>query len=159
MLTAADLVNREVAACASALVSTLAGGYGDHHIPAMAELAEQAFELAAPIDAWEEAATQDGWSLTLAESDRALVFTHTDGRANFNTSWDELCEEQGLEAYQREVYEHWIVSEWLADKLEAHGEKVDKDFAGLCIWARTTTGQAIYADHVIEAITAEVNAA
>jgi len=37
-------------------------------------------------------------------------------------------------------------------------EKVDKDFAGLCIWARTTTGQAIYADGVVERIYAEMMA-
>jgi hypothetical protein len=44
-----------------------------------------------------------------------------------------------------------------ADKLEAAGEKVDKDFAGLCIWARTTTGQTIYCDGVIERIYAETH--
>lgn len=33
----------------------------------------------------------------------------------------------------------------------------DKDFAGLAIWARTTTGQAIYADAVIERIYAETH--
>lgn len=31
-------------------------------------------------------------------------------------------------------------------------EKVDTDFAGLCIWARTTTGQAIWMDPVIRKI-------
>lgn len=54
------------------------------------------------------------------------------------------------------MFEHWIVSDWLADKLAAQGEKVDKDFAGLTIWARTTTGQAVYCDGVIERIAAEV---
>ena len=54
-----------------------------------------------------------------------------------------------------EVFEHWAVSTWLAEKLEAKGEKVDRDFAGLNVWARTTTGQAIALDSVIEAIVSE----
>jgi len=162
MLTAQDIVSREICTCASSLIYTLANATGSisNRIGSGAELfdlVEQASELAAPIDDWEEAAIQDGWTLTATESDRALVFTHTDGRVNRNTTWGELCDEQGLEPYQREVFEHWIVTDWLADKLIEQGEKVDKDFAGLCIWARTTTGQAIYADAVMERIAASLN--
>jgi hypothetical protein len=86
------------------------------------------------------------------------VFKHTDGRTNYNTTWGDLCKSEGIDPYQREVFEHWLVSDWLADKLEAHGEKVDRDFAGMTVWARTTTGQAIYADYVIEQIATELNA-
>lgn len=48
-----------------------------------------------------------------------------------------------------EVYEHWIVSDWLADRLEEKGEAVNKDFMGLTLWGRCTTGQAIAMDRVI----------
>ena len=48
-----------------------------------------------------------------------------------------------------EVYEHWIVSDWLADKLADKGEVVDKDFHGLTIWGRCATGQAIMLDRVV----------
>lgn len=51
-----------------------------------------------------------------------------------------------------EIYEHWIVSDWLAAQLEQRGERVLRDFAGLTIWARPTTGQAIAIDSVIEDI-------
>ena len=51
-----------------------------------------------------------------------------------------------------EAYEHWIVSDWLADKLEAYGELVTKDFLGLTIWGRTCSGQAILLDWVISKI-------
>ena len=53
------------------------------------------------------------------------------------------------EPYEREVFEHWIVSKWLADQLAANGEKIDDDFAGMVVWARTTTGQDIALDRVI----------
>jgi hypothetical protein len=55
------------------------------------------------------------------------------------------------------VFEHWAVSEWLAGKLEEQGERVDRDFAGLCVWARTTSGQSISMDGVIERIAAEMH--
>ena len=72
-------------------------------------------------------------------------------------SAQEACDMSGIEPFEREVFEHWIVSDWLADKLEERGEKVDRDFAGMTVWARTTTGQAISMDYVIEQITADLN--
>jgi hypothetical protein len=50
---------------------------------------------------------------------------------------------------EREAYEHWIVSDWLADKLEERGEMIVRDFLGLTIWGRCTSGQAILLDGVI----------
>lgn len=51
-----------------------------------------------------------------------------------------------------EAFEHWAVSRWLADKLEAKGESVvETDFAGH-VWARCTTGQMIRMDSVIRSI-------
>lgn len=51
-----------------------------------------------------------------------------------------------------EAYEHWIVTSWLANKLEDKGEMVTKDFLGLTIWGRTCTGQSIMLDEVIRDI-------
>lgn len=48
-----------------------------------------------------------------------------------------------------EAYEHWIVSNWLADRLEARGEMVSKDVYGLTVWGRAATGQAIFLDGVM----------
>jgi hypothetical protein len=50
-----------------------------------------------------------------------------------------------------EALEHWLVSEWLAHRLREEGEMVI-DFMNLTIWGRTTSGQAIYIDSVIEDI-------
>ncbi len=55
-----------------------------------------------------------------------------------------------------EAYEHWIVSDWLAKKLEAKGEMVTLDFYGLTIWGRTCTGQQILCDSVIQDIYEEL---
>lgn len=85
----------------------------------------------------------------LREKVAALVDTEANG-------WLEVCNEYGLDPETREVYEHWLVSDWLARKLEAKGEVVG-EFAGLTIWGRTTTGQSIYMDGVIQEITAEAN--
>ncbi len=56
-----------------------------------------------------------------------------------------------VDDYGQEALEHWLVSEWLGKRLQEQGEMVI-DFYGLTIWGRTTSGQAIYIDSVIEDI-------
>ena len=69
--------------------------------------------------------------------------------------WREACELVGIdEPHTHEAYEHWIVTEWLARKLEEHGQ-ITGEFFGLPIWGRCTTGQAILLDYVIGQIAAE----
>ena len=58
----------------------------------------------------------------------------------------------------REVFEHWIVSDWFAYQLEKSGEVIERDFYNLTIWGRTTTGQAISMDCVIASIYEEMAA-
>ena len=164
MRTAEDIVRQEVHYCVSHLVATLAGGYGDiaHERTDLATLTYQAMELASPIDDWEEAARQEGFKA--AGSGPYVVgpdgeFVSDDiGTLDPTTDdcWRLVCEQFDIDPYEREVFEHWIVSDWLAEKLAAHGEKVDTDFAGMTVWARTTTGQAIAVDHVIKQIAAEL---
>ena len=60
---------------------------------------------------------------------------------------EQLDEPDGSEAF-----EHWAVSRWLAEKLEAKGESVcETNWAGH-VWARCTTGQMIRMDYVIREI-------
>lgn len=159
--TPQDLVNAEVLCCMSSIVHTLAQGYGaGAQLPReVVELHEQAFELACPIDDWEEAAIQAGWSKASGvwRHDPEYFWSGTDDPLTYD-ALEELQRFQLDEPYAREVYEHHAVTDWFADKLIEQGEKVDKDFAGLCVWARTTTGQAIYADGVVERICAKANA-
>ena len=158
---ASDLVSREVFYCVSSLVSTLAsGGYALENAPrarsrgndgaaALSELCEQAAELCSPILDYEEAAIQEGWA---PKPDENEGFINKNGDESNASSWDQLCCEERIDPYDREVFEHWLVSRWLADELEERGEKVDRDFAGMIVWARTTTGQGIASDYVIEQI-------
>lgn len=66
--------------------------------------------------------------------------------------FDDFCHEQGLDPDPVDIFEHWIVSDWLADLLEGRGEAVLRDFMGFTIWGRACTGQSINLDHVIQSI-------
>ena len=64
----------------------------------------------------------------------------------------QVIEETEDYAHEREVFEYYIVSDYLADELQERGEVIEHDFYGLTIWGRTTTGQAISMDWVIQDI-------
>ena len=159
---ASDMVRREVLYCVSSLVHTLAqgSGGGPRDNADLSSLCDQAFELSLPVPDYEEAAIQAGWVRAAdtgywcreSESHDAPV-----DREEYATAED-LYREHEIDPYDREVFEHWLVSGWLGEKLAAKGEKVDTDFAGMVVWARTCTGQAIALDSVIEAIAVEAAA-
>lgn len=74
---------------------------------------------------------------------------------------DQVCRyyENVLQKIQEEgdfyptICEHWFVSTWLAKKLACYGEAIiDHDAFDMPVWGRTTTGQGIAADHVIQEI-------
>jgi hypothetical protein len=85
---------------------------------------------------------------------------YDDEQCGFETSdaedWQELCENEGIEGYGNDALEHWIVSDYLARKLEEKGEAVSHDFFGLTIWGRGTSGQAILLDGVIGDIASDM---
>lgn len=152
-ITPEDLVRREVLVCVSSLVHTLSLGYGQgSDAREVEQLTEQAFELSSPVTDCEAALIEAGFTLgedgdwrdpegeDTCESDAASVLYATE-----------------LDPEEREVYEHWAVTDWLGKKLEARGEKVDFDFAGLTIWGRTTTGQSISMDSVMSDICEALN--
>lgn len=141
-------VNREVIYCVSTLVSELAKKAEE-----FLEYTDDLYGVFEGIPDYEEAAKQADWI-----KGKDLFYNNTMQDTSEAETWQELCEEQGIEVddYIPEIYEHWIVSDWLANKLEAHGEKVLWDFFGMTIWCRTTTGQAILLDGVISKICAEM---
>lgn len=57
--------------------------------------------------------------------------------------------------HDSEVFEHWAVSKWFAEKLQAHGETVGQLF-DFHIWGRATTGQAISMNSVVVEIALEM---
>ena len=150
------LVDQEVLVCMSSLVSTIASAYGDGGTPAILELSELASELCSPIPDYESAAVEAGWSQTSFAPAQVVFTDATDSQTWCAADWQSLCNDHDIEPHDREVFEHWAISDYLGRKLEAYGEKVEFDFQGLVIWARTTTGQTIYADHVIELIAKEL---
>lgn len=165
MRTIDDMIRQEVHYCVSGFVSTLArqGGWQgfDKRATDLAQLCEQAAELAAPVDDYEEAAVQEHF--VVEEDDDLFQWRHESddtkcggGFMNRDEAWRACCNDNNLDPYQREVFEHWLVSNWFAEKLTQHGEKVDTDFAGMTVWARTTTGQAISQDGVVQRIYREV---
>lgn len=169
MITPDNLVSREVHYCVSYLVSTLAGADYDHGADDLGALMDQAMELRSPVLDYAEGAEQAGWIRYAAGQE----VTPPEGEEPADGWWYNAADPSGdwydapeaaasngeFDPYEWEVFEHWIVSDWLADKLAAKGEKVDKDFAGMVVWARTTSGQGIASDSVIGAICAELNAA
>lgn len=153
----AKLVQVEVYATISNLVHTLAKSYGsvDSRDRDLCDLTEQAFELARNIEDWESAAEEAGW--TKYESDKSStgeVWGRGDETAD---NAQEACEVSNIDPHEHEVYEHWIVSDWLAARLEEKGERIDHDFTGLTVWGRTTTGQAISMDYVIRQIVRDLH--
>lgn len=154
-ITVEQMVSREVHYCVSHLIATLGrADYCADDSDEMYGLKEQGLELIIPIDDWEEAASQEGWY----RGRRTGIFQNKKSDETYPLAgdWEELCRRENIEPYQREVFEHWLVSNWLGEKLHTAGEKVDMDFAGITVWARTTTGQGIAQDEVIQRIHADL---
>ncbi len=59
--------------------------------------------------------------------------------------------EQYIETEPQEIFEWWIVTEYLYNKLKTLGEPV-LEWGNNCYWGRCTTGQAILLDRVISEI-------
>lgn len=65
-------------------------------------------------------------------------------------------EDDGGEPELVEALEFWIVQPWFGANLKQKGEIVNEDFLGFCIWGRTTSGQAISLDYVVQDILKEI---
>jgi hypothetical protein len=131
-ITVDQMVQREVIYCVSTLISELAK---------QEQYQEDLFPVCAQDD-WESAA--------LEEAPANTIWHKTDESAQ------DFCERHSIDPHTNEAYEHWIVSGWLADRLEAEGEMVLRDFLGMTIWGRACTGQSIAMDSVIEQIHAQL---
>src|SRR5664279_5608838 len=59
------------------------------------------------------------------------------------------CFEDNQQA--QDIYEWWLVSDWLEQKLKDQGEPILNNEYGSW-WGRTCTGQAIYMDGVIQTV-------
>ena len=174
-----DLVRVEVLACASQLISELFSNdkYIDELVPVMSqELFEctECGETFNSIEDFEEHRKENHKQYEcqvcfdmFTDMDKALDHLKQE---HLNILRIAIKEGTGIEkeiaevesdeepsTITREALEHWIVSDWLADRLEEKGEMILKDFLGLNIWGRSTSGQAISIDNVIEEIVIDMN--
>ena len=65
-------------------------------------------------------------------------------------------EDDGGDPELIEALEFWIVQPWFGDELKKRDEIVNEDFLGFCIWGRTTSGQAISLDYVVQDILKDI---
>ncbi len=148
------LVQREVLCHVASLVHDLAKSP-----TACAELAldyeEDALPLVQRVD-YKSAARAAGYRVVACDAgyqwlgpDEELTEDSYGAFADETAAWIACCEYNDIEPQRHEVYEHWIVSDWLADELGDRGECVARDFAGMTIWGRCTTGQHISMDRVM----------
>ena len=156
MRTIENLVQTDVHYCVSTLVAALA------NMSDVYEGGDYAYDLHSILvqDDYEEPCIQAGWTVS-PDRDGGYTAEQTtaQGRGRLLLSadtvieaWRDLAESEQIEPMQREALEHWIVSEWLADKLEEQGEMVARDLYGMTVWGRCTSGQAIDSDSVMERI-------
>lgn len=149
-------ISNHIIYCVSSLVADLAEGYGT---PSRVEdLCEEAMDLCKPTEDWLSSAIENGAKIACRDiDDRWIVLDQNDNGLWYETFDTEegaaraYCEEYGLDPYNNEIYEHWLIDPWLADRLEEQGERVGR-LAGMKIWGRSTTGQAIYMDKVTSQI-------
>ncbi len=93
------------------------------------------------------------------ENSEAVEEYLTYGTDTKEATWQELdvherlnlAQDEGFEAHPQEIYEWWLVSDWLADKLREFEQPVLAMEYGTW-WGRTCTGQAIKMDDVIRQI-------
>lgn len=132
------IVEREVLCCASYLVSELAEKIDSFYDEYSHMLYSADYESSLLENGIEKSEGPFGETVWADEDGDHCAGSEQDACAFFD-----------IEPFENEVYEHWIVSDWLASKLEEKGEIIERDFFGFTIWGRCTTGQAIALDRVI----------
>jgi len=79
--------------------------------------------------------------LILKDIEESKYFNHEEFRNEHNVDYD-----------YKEAYEFYVVSDYLARKLQERGEMISFDIMGFTVWGRCTSGQAILLDSVISEI-------
>lgn len=154
------LVRDDVLLCLSTLVYDLTVGRGAPEADS-----DEAIELwRAPPD-YEEACLQEGIILTEGEDGDYRATQDGDefdtGESDLDDARRAACDyfRVDMSDYESEIFEHWAVSHYLADRIEERGGRIVRDWHGLNVWGRATTGQAIYMDGIMQDIAAEIDSA
>lgn len=154
-----DFVHREVIYCVSGLVHEIGRKNIDewHHLFVQEDWETPAHDAISTLTSEQirELLAQDGIDIGAADKPDTIADTYLQHLKDQDSLRD-FCDANSVDPQQNEIYEHWIVSEWLAGRLEERGEVIERDFYGLTIWGRACTGQAILLDDVICSIYDEV---
>jgi hypothetical protein len=154
-----EFVHREVIYCVSGLVYEIGRENIDEwlHLFFQEDWETPALEAirALPRELLQELLEQNDCHIDTDDTPDTLEMTYLQYLKQ-QGSLQEFCDANHVDPQQNEIYEHWIVSEWLAARLEGRGEVIERDFYGLTIWGRACTGQAILLDDVICSIYDEV---
>lgn len=160
------LVHREVTVCISTLVYELS--QKAYEFPDYSDDLYEAYrapDYETSIQNWIDELDRDqlmetlGQSGVLEDSGSPLNKLQTALFAYIidNEPLEDFVAENGIEVEYSDVFEHYVVSGWLAARLEAQGEKVIHNFFGFdSVWCRCTTGQAILLDGIIGQIAREM---
>ena len=163
------LVNREIYHNASQMISGIAPhacemGLEDEVLSVCHpdnDISEEDYQEAAEAEGWVkfEDATEEQRKTALEEylpddntTDRTFIQIDDDGGyldSDYRIdSYEELCGDHNIEVegQEVEVFEFWIISDWLAYRLPS------QVILGFNIWGRTCTGQAICLDYNIQEI-------
>ena len=145
-------VEREVIYCVSSLVNELVAAH-----ESFPEYVEDLMDAYRGLPDWEEAVSENGWK-PFTDDYGVACWENEDGET-WAGSAEDVCDIFDIDVwdYAPDVLEHWIVTDYLADKLEDHNERVLRDFFGLTVWCRCCSGQAILLDGVISEICSEMH--
>lgn len=147
------LARREVVRCASMLVShfaqhpeSLEGSDYSYEDDVMPLLTQEDWKT--PVEEHDGfVKEEDGYLCVTTDADDPDAATEFD--MDDSDCWRDAAQELGIdEPYYNEALEHWIVSEWFAEKLAEKGEMTGELF-DFHLWGRCCSGQAIYCDGVI----------
>jgi len=168
MISINEFVDREVVYNCSSLISGLVEtDTGKWFDELMSICRQEDYKTAALEDGWTVMERSDGIKVIMKgefiydpqsnvvdQLDQVVSIDYEDYEIDDEDDqdiWEALCEYERIDPYNQAL-EHWIVSDWLADKLLEHNEMISKDIYGLTVWGRCCTGQAIAADYVIQQI-------
>lgn len=161
-----QFVEREVYTNVNTMVEyILTKSYEDNNAPFswddvtnyIVDNSEKIEELEQKIEELEEQKQEEiEESETMLENEEISDFTHERNLENIEKNYSKQIEklqeeidELNEESEYQEVYEWWMVSGWLCNKLKEHGAVV---IEGENIWGRCTTGQHMLLDSIMSDI-------
>lgn len=163
-----DLVRQEVIYCVSSLIDELGKKDSDDYYGEILDVCRQDdYRSASEDNGWEVVSRNDGILVLMKNSfiydpqnevvenlDELEDVDYADYEIDPDDAdvWRSLCDCESIDPVECEALEHWLITDWLANRLEQYGEMVCQDLYGLTVWGRTCSGQAIASDYVIQRI-------